>query len=290
MTITRPKVWQLSATRAWTLERPRILAILNLTPDSFSDGGQLPTEAAVVERATECLKQGADGLDIGGESTRPGAARVAEAEQIRRVAPAIGAIRRELGGVSAITIDTTRAEVARAALDAGADAINDVSAGMDDAAMFGLAAARGCGIVLMHRRVEPARDVYSHQHAAAPEYHGGVAEFVREFLGSRARLAVEAGLAPESIVLDPGLGFGKSVEQNLELIECTPRLCELGHAVLSGLSRKSFVGAWAGIDPKRPAHERAEATVRLSVRHREHGAAIFRVHDVEAHVRALVTR
>lgn len=287
MTHAPPRVWKLSDRRTWTLDQPRILAILNLTPDSFSDGGELPTTAAVVNRAADCLKQGADGLDIGGESTRPGSSSVAAEEQIRRVVPAIVALRRELGDDFAITIDTTRAEVAVAALDAGADAINDVSAGLDDPGMIALAAARRCGLVLMHRLRQPSGDVFSHQYATPPVYEGGVAAFVTDFLDHRARSALDAGVDRRAIVLDPGLGFGKAVEQNLELIDETPRLRGLGFPVMSGLSRKSFVARWGGIDPARPPRERAGATVRLSLVHRARGADIFRVHDVEAHARAL---
>ncbi|MFN7022040.1 MAG: dihydropteroate synthase [Phycisphaerales bacterium] len=287
MTQAAPRVWKLSDRHVWSLDQPRILAILNLTPDSFSDGGELSTIAAVIKRAADCLKQGADGLDIGGESTRPGSSSVEAEEQIRRVVPAIAAVRRELGDGFAVTIDTTRAEVARAALDAGADAINDVSAGVDDPGMFSLAAARRCGLVLMHRLRAPSGDVFSHQYVEPPAYEGGVAAIVADHLDRRARAALESGVDRRAIVLDPGLGFGKTVEQNLELIDQSPSLRALGFPVISGLSRKSFVAKWAGIDPDRPPRERAEATVRLSLVHRAKGADIFRVHDVEAHARAL---
>jgi dihydropteroate synthase len=215
-------------------------------------------------------------VDIGGESTRPGATRIDAAEQIRRTVPVIAAIRRELAAGPVITIDTTLAEVARAALDVGADAINDVSAGTEDPGILVLAAQRRCGLILMHRLAPPGRDVFSHQYAAPPDYSasGGVTGAVVAFL-------------PEAIVVDPGLGFGKTVEQNLELIRGTPALCELGRPVLSGVSRKSFTAKAAGIDTVRHPRERVHASVGLSVAHLFCGATIFRVHDVREHVEAL---
>lgn len=280
--------WRVSATRSWALDRPRILAILNLTPDSFSDGGIYPTVADVVRRAEQCLNEGAEGLDVGGESTRPGAEPVEAAEQVRRVVPAIEAIRRHLGDGPAITIDTTRAEVARAALESGADAINDVSAGRDDVEMLPLAGARRCGVILMHRLAPARDDRYSTEYRRPPEYRGdGVVGEVAAFLRERAGAAQAAGVAHDAIVVDPGLGFGKSVEQNIELIRETARIAELGYPVLSALSRKSFVAAAAGLDGAAPARERARAGVGLSVAHLAAGAMIFRVHDVAMTAEAL---
>lgn len=284
------RVWGITDGKEWSLDRPRILAILNLTPDSFSDGGELSTVDSACRAAEAALVAGADGLDIGGESTRPGAARIPAAEQIRRTTPTIEAIRRRVGDGPVITIDTTLSEVARAALDAGADAINDVAAGLEDDAMLPLAAARRCGIILMHRLAPPGEDVYSHRYAQAPSYEaaGGVVAAVEAFLRERAEAAMRAGVERDRIVIDPGLGFGKTVEQNLELIRQTPRLAKLGWPVLSGLSRKSFVARAAGLDPDRhPPRERVSATVGLSVAHALLGASIFRVHDVGEHVGAL---
>jgi dihydropteroate synthase len=228
-------------------------------------------------------------VDIGGESTRPGATRIDAAEQIRRTVPVIAAIRRELAAGPVITIDTTLAEVARAALDVGADAINDVSAGTEDPGILVLAAQRRCGLILMHRLAPPGRDVFSHQYAAPPDYSasGGVTGAVVAFLQERIAAASQAGVSPEAIVVDPGLGFGKTVEQNLELIRGTPALCELGRPVLSGVSRKSFTAKAAGIDTVRHPRERVHASVGLSVAHLFCGATIFRVHDVREHVEAL---
>lgn len=284
-----PPTWRISPSLSWSLHRPHLLAILNLTPDSFSDGGTIAGPDDAARAAEAALAAGADGLDVGGESTRPGAERVDGAEQIRRTVPAIEAVRRAVGRSPVITIDTTLAPVARAALDAGADAINDVSAGTDDPDLLLLAAERGCGVVLMHRLARPARDVYSHQYAAAPDYssRGGVVGSVRAFLRSRLEAAAGAGIAPECVLLDPGLGFGKTVEQNLQLIAGTPELLCLGRPILSGASRKSFTAKAAGLDTALPPPQRVNATVGLSVAHLARGARVFRVHDVAAHVAAL---
>lgn len=285
--------WRWSAAGGWSLDRPRVLAILNVTPDSFSDGGMIRRPDDALKAALGAVAAGADGLDIGGESTRPGAERVVAEEQVRRTVPAIEAIRRELGpsdrGGPMISIDTTLAPVARAAIEAGADAINDVSAGTEDAGMLALGAERGCGLILMHRLAPPGRDVYSHRYERAPDYsaHGGVVGAVGAFLRARAEACELAGVRREAIVLDPGLGFGKTVEQNLTLIEQTARLCEIGYPILSGVSRKSFTARAAEIDVDRPARDRAHASVGLSVLHLLRGARIFRVHDVAMHAEAL---
>lgn len=279
------RVWRLGPGREASLGRPCIMGILNVTPDSFSDGGAYENHEDAAAAAIALARAGAAVIDIGGESTRPGSRRVAVEEQIRRAVPVIRAIR----AVSRvlITIDTTRAEVAAAALDAGADAINDVSAGMEDGEMMGLAASRDVGIVLMHRLRPPGSDVYSNKYVSAPEYAGGVVESVKRFLGERAEAALRAGGRREGIVLDPGLGFGKSVGQNLELIERTGEIAALGYPVLSGLSRKSFTAVVGGVAADAPMSERVRPTLELSVRHRRAGASIFRVHDVGEHARAL---
>jgi len=279
-----PKSWILSPQRTICIDRPLCFGILNITPDSFSDGGELGSVGEAVERARAMIDEGADGLDIGGESTRPGAARIGVGEQIRRVVPGIEAIRK--GGITTpITIDTTSAPVALAALDAGGDAINDVSAGFDDEAMIPLIAERGCGLVLMHRVMDPGQDRYSDQYENRP-IEGDVVGCVVSALASRRDEALLAGVDRRCIVLDPGLGFGKDVGQNLELIRQTDRLVGLGHPVLSGLSRKSFVGRvsiGADSEPK----DRLAGTLALSVMHLHCGARVFRVHDVGAHRRAL---
>ena len=260
------------------------MAILNITPDSFSDGGVLTTPAEALAAARAALAEGADILDLGGESTRPGAEAVPADEQIRRVIPAIDAIRR--AGIDApITIDTTSAEVAAAGLDAGADAVNDVSAGLGDPAMLGLIADRRVGVVLMHRRSSPREDRFSHLRADEPDYGpAGVLAAVREYLDERARAAVAAGVGSERIALDPGLGFGKSVRQNYALIAGTREIVDLGHPVVAASSRKSFLGAVSGSE--NPV-DRGIESVAAAVLQRWGGAGVFRVHDVAEHRRAL---
>lgn len=278
--------WRLANARSLTLDRPRILAIINCTPDSFSDGGALDAPGAALAHCMACLESGADALDIGGESTRPGASPVAPDEQQRRVVTLIKDLRSR--NVHApVSIDTTSAQVARAALDAGADAINDVSAGQDDPGMLALAAERACGLILMHRLHPPAHDRYSHSHETPPMYDpqsGGVVGVVKQFLAQRAAAAMSAGVLHDALVLDPGLGFGKSVEQNYTLIRQAPALSQLGFPLLSAASRKSFIGAAGGVTI--PA-QRVHGSVAVSVAHFLLGVRIFRVHDVGAHAEAL---
>lgn len=279
-----PATWRVSTRCALALDRPRVLAILNVTPDSFSDAGALATPDAALAAAERAVADGADMLDIGGESTRPGATRVSAQEQIARVLPAIRAIRSRLATVP-ISIDTTLAEVARAALGEGADAINDISAGLEDASMLALAAERRAGIILMHRLRPPAEDSYSDRYAQEPSYADVVGE-VSAFLASRASAARAAGIARDAIVLDPGLGFGKTVEQNLALIRETPRFGALGYPILSAASRKSFVGRISLQRDSTPA-ERLAGSLAITVAHYLSGARLFRVHDVRSHVEAL---
>lgn len=283
------RIWHMGSGRALPLDVARVMGIVNVTPDSFSDGGEHNTVDAAVRVAVRMVADGADVLDVGGESTRPGAARVSETEQIRRVVPVLRGIRERVGAAVFLSVDTTLSGVAQAAIDAGADAINDVAAGGEDDRMLPLAASRDVGLVLMHRLRPPDTDVFSHQHRAAPVYEGGVVEHVKRFLAERAEQAIKAGVDPLAIVLDPGLGFGKSVAQNLELIERTGEIAALGFPVLSGLSRKSFTAAYAGMSMEAPARERLQPTLILSDRHRRAGASIFRVHDVREHVALLRT-
>lgn len=262
-----------------------MFTILNLTPDSFADGGRLPTPAHARDAALRARDEGADGLDLGAESTRPGAARVGTDEQRERLLPAIEAIR-GAGVDLPITADTTLSSVAKAALDAGADAINDVSAGTEDDAMLALAAERDCGIVLMHRRSAPTQDQYSDAYQADPDYPNGVVFDVAAFLAFRLNAALDAGVADDGVLLDPGLGFGKSVGQNLELIRSTPALLALGRPVMSALSRKSFVGR-VGLGRDSEPGERLPATLALSTLHLAGGARVFRVHDTAEHRQSL---
>ena len=283
-----PRIWQLGNGKAIPLDRPSLIAILNLTPDSFSDGGDLPSPQAAADAAESAIRDGAAMLDVGGESSRPGAARVSAPEQIRRTIPAIRLIRERNQDVP-ISIDTTLAPVARAALDAGADAVNDVAAGLEDEQMLPLVAQRGVGLVLMHRLRKPEHDQFSDKYTSPPAYPepGGVVQAVRDFLALRTQAAIAAGVAPDRIVIDPGLGFGKTVEQNLLLMRKTPALMELGFPVLSALSRKSFTARAAGLGPDSHPKARITASVGLSVVHLLAGVRLFRVHDVRQHHEAI---
>ena len=282
--------WRISPTRTFAPSGPdapphgwpMLMAIVNVTPDSFSDGGSFDGPAAAVQHAMRCIDAGAAIVDVGGESTRPGAAPVAVLEQVRRTVPVIEALARA-GTPAALSIDTTSAEVARQAIAAGADIVNDVSAGQDDPRMFETCAAAGCGLVLMHRLRRPSEDSYSHQYAKAPDY-GDVVVAVRDALSRRVDAAIAAGVARDAIAIDPGLGFGKGVDDNWSLIRRLDEIASLGHPVLVGASRKSFIGAAAGIsDPRARDPASAEAAVECVRR----GAAILRVHDVPIHRSAL---
>ncbi len=287
-----PAFWQLSASRCLTLDRPRLLAILNVTPDSFSDGGHYLDPGAALARAEQAAAEGADALDIGAESTRPGAAPVPDTEQVARAVPVIQRIRASPGKAALlpITIDTTRAAVARAALDAGADAVNDQSAGLDDPDMLTLIAQRRCGVVLMHRARPPGADVYSFQYNREPDYGpAGVVEHVAGFLRARASAARHAGIDPSAIVVDPGLGFGKSVAQNWALVNAAGRLLREGYPVLCAASRKSFLVTNPDTDPSQaltspiPPRQRIAHSIAVAVSQFLAGIRLFRVHDVSEH-------
>jgi dihydropteroate synthase len=262
--------------RTVALDPFALVGILNVTPDSFSDGGLDDAPEASAARALAMVAEGAAMIDVGGESTRPGARRVPADEQIRRVLPVIRAIR--AASSVPISIDTTLREVAAAALEAGADAINDVAAGTEDPGIFALAADRGAGLVLMHRVAPPDRDRYSTEHAHPP-LDGDIVAAVRAWLIARVELATGAGVPAERIALDPGLGFGKSVTQNWQLIARSGELADLGHPLLVGASRKSFVGAVTGVtEPAR----RVIGSVVAAVIAWSGGARLIRTHDVGA--------
>jgi dihydropteroate synthase len=271
-----------SADRVLSLDPFALMGVVNVTPDSFSDGGQFTSAEEVAQFALALIDQGATVIDVGGESTRPGAARVSVDEQIRRVVPAITRIRARSN--VAISIDTTHAAVAEAALDAGADFVNDVSAGTEDSAMFRMLAKRGAGVVLMHRLAPPDQDNYSDRYAKEPVY-GDVVRDVAAFLLARAEMAMAAGIPREQIALDPGLGFGKSVSQNYELLARTSELVALGFPVLVGASRKSFLGAVTG---REDPEQRIIGSVVAAVAAYGGGARIVRAHDVGAHREALL--
>jgi dihydropteroate synthase len=256
--------------------------VINATPDSFSDGGQFADAEEAAQHALALVEQGAAIIDVGGESTRPGAHRVDAEEQVRRVVPVIARIRMRSNVV--ISVDTTQAAVAEAALEAGADIVNDVSAGTEDPALLPLVARRGAGLVLMHRLAPPGEDSYSDRYEKEPSY-GDVVRSVGDFLLARAEAAMQAGVAREAIALDPGLGFGKSVAQNFELVARTSEIAALGFPVLVGASRKSFLGSVSGrTDPE----QRIIGSVVAAVAAYGGGARLVRAHDVGAHREALL--
>jgi dihydropteroate synthase len=256
------------------LDRPRVMAIVNVTPDSFSDGGERLEPAQAIDDGLRFVTEGADFVDVGGESTRPGSQPTTIEEELRRVVPVVVALAARNVVVS---VDTRHASVARACLDAGARIVNDVSALRDDPAMLPLLLERRVPVVLMHRRGRQ-EDKYD-----GPAYRD-VVEDVRDFLLERARMCEKAGIAHDRIAIDPGIGFGKTVEENLALIEGSGRLAAAGYPVLVGSSRKGFIGRLTGIaEPRR----RDPASVWLAVEAAQHGAAILRVHDVAGTRQAL---
>jgi dihydropteroate synthase len=257
------------------------VGILNVTPDSFSDGGENSTKTIASNRAIEMASQGATVIDVGGESTRPGATRISAKEQIQRVLPVIAGIRKQSNVL--ISIDTTLSAVAAAAIEAGADIINDVSAGEEDSGIFSLAAQTGAGLVLMHRRLPPELDNYADAYARDPESLDIVQDVMDSLLGQVSK-AMAQGVQRNTIALDPGLGFGKSVEQNWQIVEQVERIAALGYPVFIGASRKRFIGATEDIqEPK----FRDSASADVAKRMESKGAQIFRVHNVPAHARVL---
>lgn len=276
--------WQLAGERALDVTQARVMGVLNVTPDSFFDGGTYVQAGAACTRALEMEAQGAAIIDIGGESTRPGAASVDAQEQRRRTEPVIAAIREQSS--IPISIDTTNAAVAAAALGAGADCINDVSSGQDDQAMLPLAAASGCGLLLMHRCALPKDDHFSNEYASEPEFGAeGVVAYVTQALCLMRDQALSAGVASDSIALDPGFGFGKSVEQNFSLLAGLGQIAkETGAPIVAGLSRKSFLGAVSG---GKDAAERLPASLAAAGIAAIQGASVVRTHDVAETVDAL---
>jgi dihydropteroate synthase len=253
--------------------RPIVVGVLNVTPDSFSDGGRFYDPAAAVAQALRMVAEGADLIDAGAESTRPGSERVSAAEQIRRLEPVLPEVAR--AGLP-VSIDTTRAEVAAFALDAGAEMINDVSAGRDDPDLLPLAAARARALVLMHMLGRPKTMQED------PRYDDVVRE-VRDFLAERLAAAEAAGVERGRCIVDPGIGFGKKLEHNLALLAHVGALAELGVPVMVGPSRKRFIGELTGVaDPDR----RVSGTLAACLAAHRRGASLFRVHDVAEAVQA----
>jgi dihydropteroate synthase len=242
------------------------MGVVNVTPDSFSDGGLYLDPEAAISHGEELVRAGAGILDVGGESTRPGAEAVPAEEELRRVVPVIEGL---AGGGAEISVDTSKSAVAAAALEAGATIVNDVTALRGDPEMARLCADRGPTVVLMHMLGEP-RTMQE-----GPVYGDVVAE-VKAFLAARLRAAVAAGIAAERIWLDPGIGFGKTAEHNLELLRRLAELGELGRPLVIGTSRKSFIGRVDGS----AASERLGGTIASSVLAAAEGAEVLRVHDV----------
>jgi len=252
----------------------RIMGIVNVTPDSFSDGGEWFDREAAVARGRELVAEGATILDVGGESTRPYADPVPAADELARVLPVIAAL---ADAGAQLSVDTMKLEVARAALDAGATYVNDVTAFRHEPALAALVAERGCDCCLMHMLGEP-RTMQDD-----PRYDDVVSE-VKAFLAERAAFAVAEGIAEERIMVDPGIGFGKTVAHNLELLRRLDEIAELGFTVLLGTSRKGFLGR---LLHREDPHERVFGTVAANVIGLERGARVFRVHDVAATADAL---
>jgi dihydropteroate synthase len=247
---------------------PLVMGVLNLTPDSFSDGGRITDPEAAADAALAMVAAGADMIDIGGESTRPGAVRVGAEEQIRRIVPAIRAIGRKTPIL--MSVDTTHWAVAEAALDAGADFINDISGGCEDPKILTGAARRKVPIILMHMQGEP-RTMQD-----APKYRD-VTMDVRAYLSERLHAAMDAGIERHRVLLDPGIGFGKKTEHSLALLRDLAKLEEIGQPLVIGASRKSFIGRVLNQpDPLKRIYGGAAVTAWAVL----HGAAIVRVHDV----------
>ncbi|HEX7879218.1 MAG TPA: dihydropteroate synthase, partial [Candidatus Eisenbacteria bacterium] len=275
MTSPRPSCdWQLAGGHTLSLGRvTRVMGILNMTPDSFSDGGRHLDRDAALAAARTMVAAGADLIDIGGESTRPGAEPVPPAEQLRRILPLVGdaAARGIL-----VSVDTTSAEVARECLAAGAVAVNDISGLRFEPALADVTREAGAGLILMHSRGTP-RDMHHD-----PRYHDVVTEVVAELHDAAGR-ALERGVAPEALVMDPGIGFAKSIGHNLELLQNLDRIVAAGRPVLVGVSRKSFIGRILDLG----IEERLEGSLAAATAAVMSGAHLVRVHDVAATVRAV---
>lgn len=260
-------------TNEWTvpgmgrrIDRPVVLGVLNLTPDSFSDGGSYPDAGAAIERAERMMREGADLIDVGGESTRPGARPVEASEEWKRIGPVVEGL--ALRGIP-VSIDTMKSDVAWRGVDSGAAVLNDVSGLRHDPALAEVAARAGTGLVLMHMRGTPRT---MQDDVAYDDLLGEVRDGLRHSIET----ACESGCSPQQIVVDPGIGFGKSVAGNLELIAGIGRLLELGRPVLVGPSRKAFIGEILNV----PVEGRVDGTVAACLSSLERGARLFRVHDV----------
>ena len=256
-------------------ERTLVMGIVNVTPDSFSDGGMFDDAETAVKHGLQLLEDGADVLDVGGESTRPGSDPVGEDEELARVLPVVEGLRREAPGAF-LSVDTRKPSVAGEALAAGADVVNDIGAGADPD-MFGVVASTGVGMVLMHMQGEPKTM------QSEPRYEDVVGE-VRSFLAARLDSAVAAGIGRDRLCIDPGIGFGKNLDHNLALLRSIGSFRELGVPVLVGASRKRFVGELSGADDP---SQRLEGSMAAAAWCASQGVDMVRVHDVGPTVRAL---
>ncbi len=274
MSLVGGPVWRIGERALDCSERTLVMGILNVTPDSFSDGGEFLEVDVAVRHGVQMAADGADVIDVGGESTRPGSEPVPVDDEIGRVVPVIAKLVREVPAVP-VSIDTRKAEVAAAALDAGAAIVNDVSGGRDPG-MFELVRDRGAAVVLMHMKGEPRSMQES------PSYDDVVDE-VHEYLRERIEAAEFAGIDPERIAIDPGIGFGKELEHNLELIRRIDAFLDLGRPVLVGPSRKRFIGTILDL----PQDQRVEGTIGAAAWLAARGAHVLRVHDVREVVRAV---
>lgn len=264
--ISVPEVWAIRGGEL-AVRGPLVMGVVNVTPDSFSDGGRFLDPSAAITRAAVLVEEGAALLDVGGESSRPGAREVPELEEIERVVPVIRGIRAR--GISVpISVDTRKAAVARAALEAGAEIVNDISA-LGDPEMAAVVRELGAGMVLMHMRGTPAT-------MQDDPVYGDVVREVADFLADAVARAERAGIPAERVVVDPGIGFGKTVEHNLALLGGVPRLSAIGRPVLLGVSRKAFLGRLLG---GAGADDRLAGTIGACVAGYLAGARIFRVHD-----------
>jgi dihydropteroate synthase len=270
-----PNPWLIHGTAYAVRPRALVMGIVNVTPDSFSDGGRFLDTGRAVEHALHLLAEGADILDFGGESTRPGAEPVSAEEEIRRVIPVIRAIRSQTRAL--LSIDTMKASVARAALAAGADIINDVTGLGGDPGMIQLAAETTAGLVVMHMRGTPASMQQD------PAYQDVVTE-VRSYFERRLHVLTDAGIDPARIVFDPGFGFGKTLDHNLQLLRHLPDLRIANRPLLVGISRKSMLSLLSGLDSVADRHW---PTVALTAWLREQGADIHRVHEVAPNTQSL---
>jgi dihydropteroate synthase len=268
-------IWQTSRSAFDLTHRGVIMGVINVTPDSFSDGGAFGTAQAAIDHGLRLAEEGAEILDIGGESTRPGSEAVPVGEELRRVLPVIEGLAGRTS--AALSIDTSKADVARAAMAAGAEIINDVTALRGDEAMTEVVAQTNAGVVLMHMRGTP-RTMQKDPH------YDDVAREVADFFRERLAAAHAVDIAPDRLAIDPGIGFGKTMEHNLELIASLGAFADLGCPVVLGVSRKSFLAAAAGCEA---IADRDAPTVALTGLGRERGARIFRVHAVRPNVAAL---